>query len=336
MRKRLLLLLLGFVAFYYLVHIAYDLPNLVHGKAVFKWIPGTVRSLLQRAIDLGCAFLFTVVPYMILYRLYPVRKIGAILLFTGIGVVMVFLLNYVMAHAYATDTLRLRHYFLNNLFFFCVYLFYGIIFYFTTYAYDKELEQRDLVIQNRQSELSFLRSQVNPHFIFNSLNNIYALVYEGSPQALPTIAGLSELMRYMLYDGDDKVSLEKELSYIRQYIELQAIRFEHPIQTELHVSGVTEPVLIPALLLIPFVENAFKHGDFTAGSEGLAITVYGTTAKTQFYCRNKKGTGLRDAGGGIGLTNVKRRLALLYPGKHRLEIEDHPDSFTIHLELAHE
>jgi sensor histidine kinase YesM len=336
MEKRLRFLLLGFIAFYYLVHIAYDLPNLVNGHPEFKWIPLSVPAFLVRIIDLGCSFLFTLIPYKVLSRLYPARKIAVSIVIIIVLTLLVFLLNYGIARYFEGSYMRLRLYFLRNLLFYGVYLFYGIVFYFARYAYDKELEQRDLLIQNRQSELSFLRSQVNPHFLFNSLNNIYALVYHGSPQALPAIAGLSELMRYMLYEGEEKVPLQKELSYIRQYIDLQAIRFDHPIKTALSVSGVTDTVLIPALLLIPFVENAFKHGDFTEGSEGLIITIYSTAQQLRFYCRNKKGTGERDAGGGIGLTNVKRRLALLYPGKHRLEIEDHPDSFTIHLELSHE
>ncbi|BAV07588.1 Histidine kinase [Filimonas lacunae] len=335
MKKKLLLLLFRVIIIYYLIHIAYDLPNIANGRFYFKWIPLHASEALLRVMDLACSSLFALLPFWILHRLYPARRIVRIVLLITVSVAVLFFMHYGVARLQYGATLRLRYYFLNTLFYIGVYLFYGILFYFTGYAHDKEMEQKDLLLQNRQSELSFLRSQVNPHFLFNSLNNIYSLVYENSPKALPAIAGLSQLMRYMLYDGNDRVPLQKELDYIKQYIELQGIRFEHAITTRVHVSGETGQVHIPALLLIAFVENAFKHGDFAEGSEGLVITVYSSLQKTQFYCRNQKGHGPKDAGGGIGLVNVKRRLELLYPGKHLLEIEDIPDSFTIHLELTH-
>jgi two-component system LytT family sensor kinase len=122
------------------------------------------------------------------------------------------------------------------------------------------LQQVQLQLQNRQTELSFLRSQVNPHFLFNNLNNIYALVYEQSSQALPAIAGLSELLRYMLYNTSETVLLSTELNYIEKYIELQQLRFERPSLISANQNCSDENSKIPPLLLIPFIENAFKHG----------------------------------------------------------------------------
>jgi sensor histidine kinase YesM len=213
-----------------------------------------------------------------------------------------------------------------------LYIIYGIVFYFIRYSYYKEMQQRELLLQNRQSELSFLRSQINPHFLFNSLNNIYSLAYQQSDRVLPAISGLSDLLRYMLYDANEKVPLEKELAYIRKYIDLQRLRFGQPIQADLHVAGKTDEVSIPPLLLIPFVENAFKHGDLSNGS-GLQINIYTSDQKLHVLCYNKKGSQAKDAGGGIGLENVKRRLSLLYPGKHVLAVEDKNDFFSVNLEL---
>ena len=147
-----------------------------------------------------------------------------------------------------------------------IFIIYGIVFYFIRYSYYKELQQRELLLQNRQSELSFLRSQINPHFLFNSLNNIYSLAYQQSERVLPAIAGLSDLLRYMLYDANEKVPLEKELEYIRKYIDLQRLRFEQPVKAEFIVPAIPAKFLIPPLLLIPFVENAFKHGEFSNDS----------------------------------------------------------------------
>jgi sensor histidine kinase YesM len=182
--------------------------------------------------------------------------------------------------------------------------------------------------------LSFLRSQLNPHFLFNSLNNIYSLAYRQSNQVLPAIAALSDLLRYMLYDSNEKVPLEKELAYIRKYIELQSLRFEQPILADVHVSGHIDEVMIPPLLLIPFIENAFKHGQFNTVS-GLLVNIYTNDKKLHVHCHNKKGKQEKDAGGGIGLENVKRRLSLLYPNKHILLIDDKNDFFTVNLELEY-
>ena len=209
------------------------------------------------------------------------------------------------------------------------------------FMYEME-EQREALARKeaaeklaKEAELYKLRQQLQPHFLFNSLNNIYSLVYQGSSQSLAAIAGLSDLLRYMLYDATEKVPLEKEIDYIRKYIELQKLRFEGPVNVSMQVTGATTGTLIPPLLLVPFVENAFKHGDF-AGQEGLALTVHCTRQKTWFYCHNKKGNQQKDASGGIGLDNVKRRLALLYPGRHHITVDNTPDHFTVNLELLHE
>jgi len=171
-------------------------------------------------------------------------------------------------------------------------------------------------------------------FDFNSLNNIYSLVYQGSGQALTAIAGLSDLLRYMLYDAAEKVPLETEMDYIQKYIGLQQLRFEDPVEVNMKVEGSLAGIIIAPLLLIPFVENAFKHGDL--GKGGLSIYLNSDAQKTYFHCTNRKGLQQKDPGGGIGLENVKRRLSLLYPGKHILSIDDGPVNFSINLHLTHD
>ena len=326
------------MAFYYLLHLVYDMPNLVHGSPQFVLLPGTIREWAGRLGDLGFFFLFAFLPYLALLRWYPQKKIGQVLLLILVLLPLVFLLRY-QAERGVTGfprSLRFRTFFLNNLFFALISLVFGVVFYFIRYSYFRELQQKELEIQSRQSELSFLRSQINPHFLFNSLNNIYSLVYQGSGQSLAAIAGLSDLLRYMLYDTTEKVPLEKEMDYIHKYIGLQRLRFEHPIQAAMQVEGDCRGIDIAPLLLIPFVENAFKHGDFTAAGGGLSIVLECSEKKTRFYCTNRKGHHQKDPGGGIGLGNVKRRLSLLYPGAHTLTIDNGPIHFSINLELIHE
>jgi len=197
----------------------------------------------------------------------------------------------------------------------------------------REAESRVLA---RDAELQMLRTQINPHFLFNSLNNIYSLMYQNAAGAQEAILGLSDLLRYMLYDASEKVPLQKEVDYINRYIALQRIRFEHPIHVVLHATGPVQTVQVPPLLLIPFVENAFKHGDFSGSLHGVDITVHAGSKSLYFHCTNKKGVGQKDSTGGIGLQNVKRRLDLLYANKYLLKIEDEKYHFTINLELTHE
>ena len=333
MEKRHLLLFGSFVAFYYFIHIAYDMPNLVHGYPQFDWLPVRGRDWLIRAGDLGFYFLFAVIPYLALLRWYPKKEWLPMILLILLGLPLIFLLRYWLERIGAGRGVRLRNFFLDHLFTALMSLVFGVIFYFIRWSRFKELEQKELEIQHRQSELSFLRSQINPHFLFNSLNNIYSLVYQGSGQALTAIAGLSDLLRYMLYDASEKVPLTTEMDYIQKYIGMQQLRFDHPIDVSVRTEGDTAGVVIPPLLLIPFVENAFKHGDLDKG--GLAIYLRSSTQKMYFHCTNRKGIQQKDPGGGIGLENVKRRLSLLYPGKHLFLVEDGPVNFSINLELIY-
>lgn len=336
MTKKIGGLLLGFIFLYYVLSLAYDLPNLVNGNPSFQLLPSGFLPKLYRVIDILISFLFTLLTYVLLFKYHPAGKSIRAVVLILISVVLIFFLHYKVTEFITPYAIRLRTFFLQTLFFDAVFVFYAIIFYFIRYSYFREMQQKELVMQNRQAELLFLRSQLNPHFLFNSLNNIYALVYANSRQALPAISGLSELLRYMLYSADDKVPLEKELEYIRKYIGLQKLRFEHTIRADLIVTGPTENVTIAPLVLIPFIENAFKHGDFTGNESGLVVTLQIRKNKLDVYFINKKGNHQKDSAGGIGLENVKRRLGLLYPGKHSLLINDNDDSFTVNLELIYE
>jgi len=333
MEKRRLLLLGSFVAFYYLIHMVYDMPNLVHGSPGFDWFPGTLWGWLTRIGDIGFYFLLALVSYQALWQWWPSRQMTPMALTLLLGLPLIFLVRYWLERKGMGRGVRLRSFFLNNLFYTLISIVFGIAFYFIRWSRYKELQQKELELQHRQSELSFLRSQINPHFLFNSLNNIYSLVYQGSGQALTAIAGLSDLLRYMLYDASEKVPLATEMDYITKYIGLQQLRFDHPVEVDMKVEGKMDGVLIPPLLLIPFVENAFKHGDLQQAS--LSIILQSDGKKISFYCTNRKGQQQKDPGGGIGLENVKRRLSLLYPGRHVFLIEDGPVNFSVKLELNH-
>jgi len=189
-----------------------------------------------------------------------------------------------------------------------------------------------------QSELSFLRSQISPHFIFNILNSIVYLIRSKSPQAEPVTIKLSELMRYMLYEsGDAQIPLEKEVSYLENYVELQKIRFEEDVEIRVDIEGENSGQLIEPMLLIPFVENAFKHGVGLVADPEIDIDLKFNEKEMTFKIRNKitpETQADKDNSSGIGLQNVRRRLELLYPDSHRLELKQTDQWFEVDLWLA--
>jgi two-component system LytT family sensor kinase len=211
-----------------------------------------------------------------------------------------------------------------------IFLFLSIALKFTVDWFFKESIRRDL-----SAELAFLKSQINPHFLFNSLNSIYSLAYQRSETTPEAILKLSEIMRYMLYEcNDNKVSLVKEIQYLNNYIDLQKIRFGAKAFIDFKVEGNIEDQQIVPLLLIAFIENAFKHGVVNNPLAPIRLLVDVDEAHLHFYVHNKKHTNNRDAMGGIGLNNVRRRLNLLYPGKYNLDIHDETDTYTVELSLV--
>lgn len=209
----------------------------------------------------------------------------------------------------------------------------------TAYRFLTDWFINEKLINDRENEkltveLAFLKSHINPHFLLNSLNNIYSLAYQKSEKTPEAVLKLSEIMRYMLYESNDtKVELSQEIRYLRNYIELQKIRIKGNVFVEMNISGDDQHQTIVPFILIPFVENAFKHGIATEAACPIIIQIHIRQGKLQFKISNKKSMQNKDETGGIDLKNVKRRLDLLYPGKYKLNIEDNTSSYTCELFL---
>lgn len=190
--------------------------------------------------------------------------------------------------------------------------------------------------QQTQAELDLLKSQINPHFLFNVLNSIYSLSLKKSDKTPAVVLQLSEILRYMLYEtGQGFVSLEKEVSVLRDYLQLEKIRISNSSNIQLEADIDDRPYKIAPAILITFAENAIKHGiDSMSGNAYLHITIKAEQDMLYFSCRNnyKKIAG-REQKGGIGIANVKKRLELLYPGTHKLSIEDEHDIFSVSLTI---
>jgi sensor histidine kinase YesM len=223
-------------------------------------------------------------------------------------------------------------------FFFFLFMLAGS----TAYSMIKDRVRADRIgrekeTENLKTELSLLRSQASPHFMFNVLNNMVALARKKSDLLEPSLLKFSSLMRYMLYEADeDKVPLEKEIEYLQSYIDLQQQRFGKNLQLNVALQNPDNNYEIEPMLLIPFVENAFKHG--TGLIEGAMINVQLRVENNTLYftVKNKydpASTAVKDKISGIGLVNVKRRLNLLYGNKHSLLITQKDNWFSVSLQL---
>lgn len=201
----------------------------------------------------------------------------------------------------------------------------------------KELLEKEK--QKAEVELKALKAQINPHFFFNTLNSIYSMALDKDDRLPNTVLQLSDLMRYFLYKSKDNfIPLEKELTAVNDYIALQKLRSDAQLDIETKMSGEIGDQQIAPLLLITFLENAFKHGA-KGRSENtfIRLDIKVEKNKLNFVVENNKGiidevnTGEYN---GLGLENVKRQLELLYPGKHLLNIKDRPDRFSVALQLT--
>ncbi len=206
-----------------------------------------------------------------------------------------------------------------------------------TFDWFKNMRIRtELENQNLISELAFLKSQINPHFLFNTLNNIHTLAYKKSDLAPDSIMKLSDLMRYMIYESDvDFVPLEKEITHLRSFIDLQELRFKAKGIVAFELEGDQKQFEIAPLLLLPFVENAFKHGANLNRPEAIRIKLRSAVDGIKFSIENELAIEMKhkDTTGGIGLENIRRRLELIYPKRHTLLIDQSSSLYQIDLTL---
>jgi two-component system LytT family sensor kinase len=226
-------------------------------------------------------------------------------------------------------------------------LFHGSTFFLviaisTVYRLVKDRMAADRAAQQKQeenlkTELSFLRSQINPHFIFNILNNLVALEQMKSPELGPTILKLSALMQYMIYETDEeRVPLAKEVEYLQSYIDLQKQRFGNKVPVTASFNCPAGFLEIEPMLLIPFVENAFKHGVGLIDQPSIDIELCVRDKTLYFKVRNRynlSSTEVKDKTSGIGLGNVRRRLNLLYGNQQHLDISRDDGWFIVSLQL---
>lgn len=218
-----------------------------------------------------------------------------------------------------------------------LFLFLGWLARVTENLVLNTIRKEQLEKQAVEAELFYLKAQINPHFLFNTLNNIHALVYKQAPTAPEAVLQLSSLMRYMIYESNaHTVPLSREMTYLKDYISLQQLRYKNSPVVDLQIAGDTSEYFIPPLLFIHFLENAYKHSPARLEPGDIRVKVEIKENKLLFTCQNpiaSKHADNSDEPGGIGLPNIRKRLALLYSGQHNLEIQNSGNIFTVTLTI---
>jgi sensor histidine kinase YesM len=205
------------------------------------------------------------------------------------------------------------------------------------YWYVKEQRNLQLQKENVEAQLQILKAQVHPHFLFNTLNNIYSHTQNTSPEAARMVGGLSELLRFMLYEAaQPTVLLSKELKMIQDYINLEKVRYGNKLELHLDLPEKTYDLHITPLLLLPLVENCFKHGTSHILEQpwiNLQVTLHGKQMQMKLLNGKLSQPNEEQRHSGIGIKNVEKRLALLYPGKHELSITNEEEVFIVNLKI---
>ena len=282
------------------------------------------RGIISAATSILTFLLCAIICYFHFWEFFYKKQLKAIaiILYVLLTIPLMILCRYLIQevvvyyiwgyHNYSSEMREPLRYFLDNIYFSIYYSTFGLVFFFIQLSGHNQEKQNELLLQN----------------------NVYTLVYQSSANALPAISKLSELLRYMLYEKEEWVPLDKEVQYLLNYIDLLLLRFNFEPAKKINIDIPKENNFkIAPLTLIPFVENAFKHGDLKDKACPLIIELSVAQNELNFIVVNKKGSFIKDDSSGIGLDNVKKRLSLVYGARQQLKINDAAVLFTIKLTI---
>jgi two-component system, LytTR family, sensor kinase len=297
-----------------------------------------VRNLLLAGVIYGN--LWILIP-----RFFNTKRFGLYFIaLSGTVAVYVLLKNLhdMYLYGYVLGDLERRSLLTNAFYNVSIAVFYAIfsmaIWLSREWFYQRELVQK---IRNEQlvTELQYLKSQINPHIVFNTLNLIYGSIHKTNPEARQLVIQFSDLLRYQLYECNvEKVPIEKEIDYLNNYINLQRLRKNNTLKLTVHFDEKISGLQVAPLLFSPFVENAFKYvSNHEHKPNYIDIQLHLAETQLIFTCKNSKNgrqTNVINGAGGIGISNVKRRLELLYPRQHNLRITDEGAVFEVELRIV--
>ena len=324
-----------------------------HWERMFNW-----RTLVQQCISLFFSAFFYYLSANIFYRLFAERKSTS----SFIKPIVVFLL--VLTAYYAgtfflikqgtlevktgddemdkkmTTAVMVFSYAFASFF----YIAISMLVSYLTYLRDErkqrkilEEQKMQLEVEKSQANFNFLKAQINPHFLHNTLNFLYAKSLPYSPELSEGILTLSDIMRYALSEGnarDGKAPLKDEIEHVRNVIKINQLRFSNKLNVDFDVEGVVNGAMIIPFVLITLVENAFKHGDLKSTDHPIDIKLRINDNQLYFICRNKKKTGPKELSTGIGLDNIKKRLDLAYGNSYRFVVKDEAETYTTELTIT--
>ncbi len=298
-------------------------------------------TVLRITFFLAGIFTFYICYLAIIPKVFRPEKIYTVILSFFLSILCFATLRYLMEEVLLPATFGFRnyneetgllYYFFDNIYYGCINVFIAGIMWLLEKFGVIETERQKLEQERNEAKMQALKTQINPHFIFNTLNNIYSLVYQNSEKALPAIEELSQLLRYSTKDLEQNfISLNKEVGYLESLIELEKLRIKNPellmIEKKINFPNLN----ISPMLLVPFVENAFKHGDFSG--KGFTLKISDSNQTLNFHLHNFKKSKSKDSLSGIGIGNVKKRLEILYPKKHELNIIETETEFSVDLKI---
>ncbi len=300
----------------------------------------TIRFIVLKLNFMLVMFLFMYLFYLSFYYFYPRKKLRLAVSLIIALVTPVFvryfldqILHFWLFGTTNYNTDRTFHFFyIDNLYFGVHYIAPGILYYF--FRRNEVLQQARLEDAKLQSQaaISHLRSQVNPHFLFNSLNNIYSLAYDKSDKILGAIEGLSELLRYALYEKSEFVKFKTEWTNIVQLIKIENMRLLQPVQFDIDISDEVLNVSVPPVIFLPLIENVFKHGDVQDANHPPSIKAVIKDKGLYFRIQNKISDAVqKDNQSGIGLDNIKKRLDHIYENEASFEVLEKDNTFIAQL-----
>lgn len=325
---------------FWCVYLSFFFYQITSRVRELEWNEAILRSATHVAFNMVVAYINY---FLFLPRFLENKKLGRYLVefslaFTVLMFIRVHLQRYLVdGYTYQVEYFYRSMYIVQitatTLF---VVIFVGLLR-FAKDWFDLENKKKEMENEKLTAELNFLKAQINPHFLFNTLNNLYYLAYTKSENTTEVIAKLSQMMRYMIYESNHpKVLLSREIEYMQNYISLERLRLNNQIPIQFDIEGNTEAVKIAPLILITFLENAFKHG-VNGNSPGawVKLSLQLNGKECVFTVENSKVQSVNSDPGrsGIGLQNVKRRLELSYPDHHELDVTDTADQYKVQLKL---
>ncbi len=327
--------LLGIVLFFWLISTLYLLTGaIIFSKSSFE---GIILITSSQLLLLGKILLCL---FYIFPRYWKKNKVIHLIVSITLLVLLSVTIRYYLEEVLFVRFLgfppspNLNPYFFvyDNFYFSFPGIFIGMIAYLVAKAFDVEQKNKQLRDHLQQAELNFLKSQLNPHFLYNTLNYMYAIALPISDKLSLAILKLSNTMRYTLTQNKKSLMpLSEEIQFIEDYIKLHAIQFEPAFYHHFSIEGNTDQIVFPPLVLVPFIENAIKHGITNVASTPIEIRLVASPQQLIFEVSNYINQQLKDEVSGIGLANVQRRLEILYPDKHTLLINNDSPLFKIKL-----